>query len=146
MAKLARDIMTFDPACCSLDTPLDEVARLMVQYDCGEIPVVDRNNCPIGVVTDRDIVCRVVAQGRNPAGYTAEACMSAPVLTVPDTVPIDEVIALMEDHQIRRLPVVDDGGCCAGIISQADLAATSPPRTTAELLSLISRATERPSM
>jgi CBS domain-containing protein len=146
MARLARDIMTVDPACCALDTPLDEVARLMVQHDCGEIPVLDRNNSPIGVVTDRDIVCRVVSHGRNPANYTAESCMSAPVLTVFDDAHLDEVVALMEDYQVRRLPVVDEAGCCAGIISQADLAVVSPPRTTAELLSHISRATGPPSM
>ena len=84
MAKLARDVMTQDPACCSPSTRLDQVAKMMVENNCGEIPIVDRSNHPIGVVTDRDIVCRVVAQGKNPAGQTADSCMTIPVVTVPD--------------------------------------------------------------
>jgi len=139
MAKLARDVMTQDPACCSPGTSLDQVAKMMVENNCGEIPVVDRFNHPIGVVTDRDIVCRVVAEGRNPTGQTADSCMTRPVVTVPGDAPLDDVISTMEDHQIRRVPVVDEDGGCAGIIAQADIAATEPPRKTAELVSEISR-------
>ena len=139
MAKLARDIMTIDPACCSPDTTLDQIAKLMVANDCGEIPIVDRDDRLIGVITDRDIVCRVVADGKNPMGYTADSCMSSPVLTVSADTPLDEVVSLMEKHQIRRVPVVDGGGCCTGIISQADVAATAPARTTAELICQISQ-------
>lgn len=80
MAKLARDIMTPNPACCSPSTTLDQVARMMLQNDCGEIPIIDTNDCVVGVITDRDIVCRVVAQGKNPAGYTVEMCMTSPSL------------------------------------------------------------------
>ena len=82
MAKLAKDVMTANPASCKPETPLDQVARLMVQHDCGEIPVIDTDTQPIGVVTDRDIVCRVVAEGRNPTSYTAELSMSQPAVTV----------------------------------------------------------------
>src|SRR5262245_31005264 len=66
MATIARDIMTKDPACCTPKTSLDEVARMMVKNNCGEIPVIDANDRVVGVITDRDIVCRVVAEGRNP--------------------------------------------------------------------------------
>ncbi len=66
MAKLARDVMTPDPTCCTPTTTLDQVAKLMAQNDCGEIPVVDTADQLIGVITDRDIVCRVVAEGKNP--------------------------------------------------------------------------------
>src|SRR5207245_9439387 len=79
--KLARDVMTENPACCAPETPLDQVAKLMRQHDCGEIPVVDPGEQPIGVITDRDIVCRVVAEGKNPMAYPAEICMSQPVTT-----------------------------------------------------------------
>src|SRR5207248_4454001 len=72
MAKLARDVMTPDPTCCSTNATLDEVAKLMVQNDCGEIPIVDSSDRPIGVITDRDIVCRAVAEGKNPTGHTVE--------------------------------------------------------------------------
>ena len=75
MAKYARDVMTADPACCSPATTLDQVAKMMVLNDCGEIPVIDAANKPIGVITDRDIVCRVVADGKNPMAHTAEQYM-----------------------------------------------------------------------
>ena len=145
MAKLARDVMTPDPACCSPTTPLDAVAVLMVHNNCGEIPIVDTTNQLIGVVTDRDIVSRVVAEGKNPSAYTAESCMSSPVVTVQADAHIEDVISTMEGHQIRRVPVVDDDGCCAGIISQADIAASARPRMVAELLCEVSRHTGRSS-
>jgi Mg/Co/Ni transporter MgtE len=71
MAKLARDVMTTNPACCTPETPLDQVAKLMVQHDCGEIPVIDRAEHVVGVITDRDIVTRVIARDKNPMAYTA---------------------------------------------------------------------------
>src|SRR4051794_23354808 len=115
MTRLARDVMTPDPACCSPDTSIDQVAKMMIQNDCGEIPIVDRANRPIGVITDRDIVCRIVAEGKNPSGYPAEKAMTRSVITVPANARVDDVIATMTDHQIRRVLVVDDGGCCTGI-------------------------------
>ena len=144
MVKLARDVMTTNPACCTPETPLDQVAKLMVQHDCGEIPVIDPGEQPIGVVTDRDIVCRVVAEGKNPMAYTAEICMSQPAVTVPSDAPLDEVVATMEKHQIRRVPVVDERGCCAGMISQSDLAWTESKGEVAELVREVSRDTGRP--
>jgi CBS domain-containing protein len=144
MAKLARDVMTADPACCSPSTTLDLVAKMMVHNNCGEIPVVDTSNRPVGVVTDRDIVCRVVAEGKNPSGYTAESCMTTGVVAVRADASLDEVISTMEAHQIRRVPVVDDGGCCSGIISQADIAIAGAPEKTSELVSEISRGSRRP--
>jgi CBS domain-containing protein len=139
MAKLARDVMTPDPACCSPNTTLDTVAKMMVENDCGEIPIVDVSDRPVGVVTDRDIVCRVVAEGKNPMAHTAEECMTSSVVAVRTDASIDEVISTMEDHQIRRVLVVDEGGCCAGIISQADIAAVEPSKTTGVLVSELSR-------
>ena len=145
MAKPARDVMTADPVCCSPTTTLDQVARLMAQNNCGEIPILNENGRVIGVVTDRDIICRVVADGLNPRDFNAAYCMSEPVFTVGIDTPIDDVVALMEEHQVRRLPVVDDDNCCAGIIAQADIVSVGQPRLTAELLSQISRDTGRPS-
>ena len=139
MAKLARDVMTQDPACCSPHATLDEVAKLMIENDCGEIPVVDASDRPIGVITDRDIVCRAVAEGKNPAAHTVESVMSQPVITVRADAAIDDVLKTMERHKIRRVPVVDDGGCCTGIIAQADLASEAPPEKAAELVREVSR-------
>lgn len=145
MTRTARDVMTPDPACCTASTSVDEIAKLMVENDCGEIPIVDAADHVIGVVTDRDIVCRVVAQGKNPIGHTAEECMSRSVVTVDPETPLDEVIATMEKHQIRRVPVVGDGGCCAGIISQADLARTESEHDVGELVRELSQETGRAS-
>jgi len=138
MARLARDIMTPNPVCCSPSTTLDEVARMMLHNDCGEIPIVDTNDCLIGVITDRDIVCRAVARGKNPIGYTVETCMSAPVVTVREDDSFDDVVKKMEEHQIRRVPVVGDGGVCAGIIAQADIARSGPKPDVAELVREVS--------
>jgi CBS domain-containing protein len=139
MAKLARDVMTRKPASCSPDTTLDVVAKLMVKHNCGEIPVLDKADQIIGVVTDRDIVSRIVALGKNPSIHTAASCMSFPVITLPTDASLDDVISTMEGYQIRRVPVVDDEGCCAGIISQADVVFAEPPHKTAELLCELSR-------
>jgi CBS domain-containing protein len=141
MDKLARDVMTENPACCTPETPLDQVARLMVQHDCGEIPVIDAAEHPIGVITDRDIVCRMVAEGKNPLAYTAETCMSQPAITVQDDAPLSEVLSTMERHQVRRVPVVDGDGCCTGMIAQADVAWTGRPKEVAELVREVSRET-----
>jgi CBS domain-containing protein len=139
MAQLARDVMTPDPACCSPGTTLDQVARMMVQHDCGEIPVINSANRPIGVVTDRDIVCRAVAEGKNPAAYPAENVMTRSVVTVAADATLDDVIETMERHKIRRVPVVDETGACAGIIAQADVAVRGRARQAAELVREVSQ-------
>ncbi len=139
MEKLARDVMTSDPACCRPHTMLDQVAKMMVQYDCGEIPVLDVSDRPVGVVTDRDIVCRLVAEGKNPMAYSAETCMSESVITVRADAPIGDVVSIMERHQVRRVPVVDAQGGCVGIISQADVASVGKPGQIAELVREVSR-------
>jgi CBS domain-containing protein len=142
-AKLARDVMTPDPACCTRQTTLDEVAKLMIQKDCGEIPVIDSSDQLVGVITDRDIVCRAVAEGKNPVAHTAEQCMSHPVVTVGVNAPLDEVMSTMEKHRIRRVPVVDGDGCCVGIIAQADVALTAQARDVTQLVREVSRDSAR---
>ena len=119
-----KEMMTPDPACCTSDTPLTEVARIMVDCDCGEIPIVESNlsKLPIGVVTDRDIVCRTVANGLNPLDLTAGDCMTKPIVTATPDMSLEECCILMEGNQIRRLPVVNDRGACVGLIAVADVA------------------------
>lgn len=142
-----EQIMTRHPACCTADTPLQEVARLMVECNCGEIPVVEGQKSlrPVGVVTDRDIVCRIVADGRNPLELTARACMSTAVVTVTPDTSLEDCIRIMEENQIRRVPVVDAAGICCGIVSQADVAKHAPKRETAELVKEVSRESQMPS-
>jgi len=119
--------MTQNPACCTPETSLQEVAHMMLEHDCGEIPVVDseQSRRPIGVITDRDIVCRAVAQGKNTLTLTAADCMTNPCLTVSPDNSLDECVRVLEESQIRRVPVVDAGGACCGIVAQADIARTA---------------------
>ena len=144
---LAADIMTPRPSCCTPGTSLRRVAELMVLQDCGEIPVVEREDdpVPLGVITDRDIVCRLVARGKNPLDHTAEDCMSQPAVTVEESTPLTELVRVMEKHQIRRVPVVNTTGRCVGMVSQADLSWTLGKRDVAELVREVSRDTSEPS-
>lgn len=139
-----QEVMTANPACCTPDATLQEVARLMAEHDCGEIPVI-QNRKPVGVVTDRDIAIRVVAEGRNPLQMTARDCMSSPVVTVKPSTDLDECCHTMEENQIRRVPVVDDSGIC-GIVSQADIATHASARETAEVVKEISQPNNRPGL
>ena len=139
MSKLAKYVMTPEPQCCSPETPLNEVANLMVEADCGEIPIVDASNRLIGVVTDRDIVCRVVAKGKNPSSATAQEAMSQPVVAVTPDTTLDEIVAVMEENQIRRVPVVDARGCCCGIIAKADVAMVARESEVGEMVREVSR-------
>lgn len=136
-----REIMTAKPVCCNAKTSLRDVARAMVQHDCGEIPVTDGNgqNTLIGVVTDRDIVVRMIAEGKNPLDHTADECMTSPVVVVWESTQVEDCARLMEEHQIRRVPVVDGGGACCGIVSQADIAQHASRRITADLVKDVSQ-------
>ena len=134
------EIMTKNPACCAPETGLQEVVKLMVDNDCGCIPVV-KDGEPVGTVTDRDICCRTVAEGKNPLDLTAEDAMTPNVVSVKPDTTLDECCKVMEDHQIRRVLVVDDNGTCCGIIAQADIAITAPPEEVAEVVQEVSRAT-----
>ena len=133
-----REIMSEKPTCCAPTTSVVEIAEMMVTQDCGDIPVCDAGGKPIGVVTDRDIVCRLVAKRKDPSKATAQECMSKPVVTVRPDAPIDEAATLMEQYQVRRLPVVEQDGTCCGVISQADLARKAPRSTAAEVVSKVS--------
>jgi len=134
----AREIMSSNPACCGPNTSIYDVAVMMVAEDCGEIPVRDEGGKPIGVVTDRDIVCRIVAKRQNPLEAKVEDCMSSPTITARVDMPVEDCARLMEQYQIRRLPVVDEDGKCVGIVSQADLARKAPRDTTIEVVGKVS--------
>lgn len=139
-----KELMTERPACCTPDTNLQEVARLMVEHDCGCVPVVESEETlkPVGVITDRDITCRTVAQGKNPLEMTAADCMSSPVVTVTPGTSVDDCCAIMEQNQVRRVPVVDERGACCGMVAQADTAAAAPKQETARLVQDVSQPTD----
>ncbi len=138
-----KDVMTADPACCVSETALQEVAQMMVDHDCGEIPVVEKKETkiPIGVVTDRDIVCRTVARGINPLDLTVADCMSSPCVTVTPEMSIEECSKIMEENKIRRVPVLDADGCCCGIVSLADIALHARRSVAAEVVKEVSEPT-----
>ena len=138
-----KEIMSEEPACCTRETSLQDVAILMVEHDCGEIPVVDnmQSKRPVGVVTDRDITCRTVALGKNPLDLRARDCMSSPAVTVSPETGVDECCRLMEENQLRRVPVVDESGCCCGIVSQADIASHASKGDAGEMVKEVSRKT-----
>ena len=137
-----KDIMTPDPACCTPDASLQQAAQMMVENDCGEIPVVEseESRLPVGVITDRDITCRAVARGLNPLEMRVADCMSTPCVTVMPDMPLEECIKVMEENKIRRVPVVDAGGACCGIVALADIAQYAAKRDTAEVVKELSEA------
>lgn len=137
------DIMTGEPVCCTPDTKLPEAAQLMCDHDCGEIPVIDSETSrrPVGVVTDRDIACRIVAKGSDARSASVRECMSSPCITVHPDMDLEECCRLLEERQIRRVPVVDEDGRCVGIVSQADIAIHAPEWETAELVREVSEKT-----
>lgn len=136
-----REIMTKEPGCCTPETKVQEIASMMVEHDCGEIPVVESlgSKRPVGVVTDRDIAVRVVAQGKDPSRTFARDCMTSPVFTVTPDVDVERCCDILEEHQVRRLPVVDERGQLCGMIAQADIATFASERDTAEVVRSISQ-------
>ena len=138
-----KEIMTADPACCTSQTGLQEVAQMMVDNDCGEIPVVENRekNLPIGVITDRDIVCRTVARGLNPLDLTVADCMSKPCVTVTPDMSVEECSRILEENKIRRVPVVDADGSCCGIVALADIALHARSNVAADVVKEVSEAT-----
>ena len=138
-----KEMMTADPACCTPDTPLPHIARMMVDNDCGEIPVVEDkgSKLPIGVVTDRDIVCRIVAKGINPLGAIAADCMSKPIVTVTPDMSLEECCQIMEENLIRRVPVVDERSGCCGIVALADIALHTRKSVAGEVVKEVSEKT-----
>jgi len=137
---LVREIMSKNPACCTSDTSLQEVAKMMVDNDCGCIPVVESESGkkPIGMITDRDITIRTVAEGKNPLDLTAADAMSNDAVTVTPETSVEDCCNMMEDKQIRRVVVVDENGGCCGMVAQADVAKYASDRTTAEIIKQVS--------
>lgn len=115
------DVMTPEPACCTGETTVQEAAASMAEHDCGCLPVVDADGRVAGVVTDRDIACRCVANGKEPTTPVGEVMTSPARCCGPDDDAV-EAARVMAQAQVRRVPVIDRQGCCVGMVSQADLA------------------------
>jgi CBS domain-containing protein len=132
-----KDLMTPSPTVCRPDDTASQAATLMKQEDCGAIPVVSGAGKLVGIVTDRDIVVRVVAAGKDPRSTPVSAVMSAdPVTLAPDS-SADDAERLMSERQVRRLPVVEDGHLI-GILVTAQLARRGNPKEVGETIKGIS--------
>ncbi len=134
------DIMTKSPAVCTPETSLTDVARMMVEHDCGAVPVVTSQETPspVGMITDRDIVVRIVAQGQSPAEHIVRDAMSESVATVHGTDSLPDALRVMQENQVRRVPVISDQGHVIGILAQADIALNASSDQTAEVLREVS--------
>ena len=119
MAESIRDVMTSDPSCVEASATVQEAAELMAKNDIGNVLVVENGEVQ-GIVTDRDIVVRVVAKGDGPDASVREACTTDVQTLTPDD-SIENAVKKMEESDIRRLPVVEDGKP-VGIVSLGDLA------------------------
>jgi CBS domain-containing protein len=118
-----RDVMTPDPVCVSQSDSVREVARIMAREDTGVVPVVDGKKI-IGMITDRDIVVRLVAEGKDPANAHVNEAMTKNVRAVKENDTVNDVLNVMSNSQVRRVPVVNDNNEIVGIISMKDLADT----------------------
>ena len=141
-----KEVMTRNPAFCTPEDGLQLAARRMCDNDCGELPVVDSRQSmkPVGVITDRDIVCRSVARGQNTLDKQVSDIMSAPPVTVTPETDVDACCELLEERRIRRVPVVDDAGRLCGIVSQADIALKCGASKAGEVVRGVSRAAAVP--
>lgn len=118
------EIMTRNPECCLPSDPVVKAARLMRSEDVGPIPIVtDKDSKKLtGIVTDRDLAVKVVAEGRDPNATPIEEVMTQQVITCNEDDDVKQVLNLMQKHQVRRIPVVDRNLQLLGIIAQADVA------------------------
>jgi CBS domain-containing protein len=119
----AQDIMSKSPACVTPDTTLVEAARLMKDENVGVVPVVESEGSKrlVGVLTDRDIAIRAVAEGRDGQTTSVGHVMTTDVRTSKPTDSVNDVMELMGREQVRRVPVVDERGTLVGIVAQADI-------------------------
>jgi len=124
-----REIMTKEVGTATLDSTIEDVAAMMKEEDVGSIPVMDDGELA-GIVTDRDIVVRCIAEGKNPSDTTVEEILTEELHTIEPEADVEDAAQVMSEHQIRRLPVVD-GGELIGVISLGDIAVKDEDSQTA---------------
>ena len=138
MPRTVREAMT--SKLCSIDTdkPVAYAAKMMRDEDVGIAPIVEGDRL-VGVLTDRDIAVRVVAEGRDPEQVKVTEVASRDIVTLDPQQDLDEALRLMARHQVRRLPVVEEDGRLVGILAQADVAKHADDARTGEVVEQISR-------
>jgi CBS domain-containing protein len=138
MGKSVRDVMSADPRAVDAEKPVAEAAKMMKNEDVGLTPVVEGDRL-VGTLTDRDIAVRVVAEGRDPGSTPVGEVASTNVVTVTPQQDLDDALSLMAQHQIRRLPVVEEDGRLVGVVAQADVAKSADHSETGEMVKRISQ-------
>ena len=140
----ARELMTPSPCVASTQDSARAVAKLMRDNDCGAIPVVE-DNVVVGMITDRDLAIRALAEGKDADSKVGELMTASPCCASVDD-SVREIERLMSDNQVRRIPIVDAKGKCVGIVSQADLArAAERDKVTEHEVALVVEAISEPS-
>jgi CBS domain-containing protein len=139
--------MNQNTAFCTPEVSLEEASRIMMEKNCGALPVVDgaQSRKVVGIMTDRDIVCRCLAHGKDYKQARTESCMSSLVVAVRPDDDLETCCELMAENRIRRLPVVDDEGRLVGLVTQSHIARYGNDRQIAEVLRKVSEKTETPS-
>ena len=132
-----KDVMTSNPTTCEPQASVVDAAKVMAQEDVGSIPIVEGDRLA-GVVTDRDIVLRVVAEGRDAQSTTVGDIASRDLVTVSPDDDLDRALELMAEKQVRRLPIVE-GDKLVGIVAQRDIALQGADRETGQVVEQISR-------
>jgi CBS domain-containing protein len=138
MGQSIRDVMTSNPCTIDADKSVAYAAKMMREEDVGLAPIVEGEKL-IGMLTDRDIAIRVVAEGKNPEQVKAVEVASKQVVTIDPQQDLDEALRIMAKHQVRRLPVVEEDGKLVGVVAQADIARTGDDSQTGELVQEISK-------
>lgn len=137
MGTSIKELMTRDVRACEPNATVAEAAKVMAQEDVGPVPIVEDGRL-VGIVTDRDIVVRVVAEGRDPNATRVKEIASTDLVTVSPDDDLDEALNLLAERQVRRLPVVE-GDRLVGIVAQADIARLGKDKKTGEVVEEISR-------
>jgi CBS domain-containing protein len=137
MGQHIREVMTPSPATVEAQSTVVEAARVMKQIDAGVVPVIE-NGRLTGMVTDRDIAIRVVAEGKDPQSTTVGEVASKDLVTVDPQQDLDEALRLMAQHKVRRLPVVEEDGRLVGVVAQADVARKGDDKQTGQVVQEIS--------
>ena len=141
--KRVREMMTDRPRCVTPETSVSEAARLMESEDIGSLPILDGERL-VGMVTDRDIVLRAVAKGKDPRGMPVREVASNDLVTVNAEDELSDVLTLMATHQVRRVPVVDEEDRLVGIVAQADIAFEAKEKAVGEVVEQISKSPSGP--
>lgn len=143
MGTKVREVMTDRPRCVTLDTPISEAASLMESENIGSLPVLEGEELA-GMITDRDIVVRAIAQGKDPRGMPVREVASRELVTVYADDDLSNALKKMASQQVRRLPVVDEENRLVGVLAQADVALEVKEKAVGEMVEEISKSPTGP--